>query len=264
MEKWKEIDGYPHYEVSNLGNVRSYLCKRVIATEPHLLSPRQDRKGYLFVNLYDENHKMHSVKIHRLVAIAFIPNPENLPQVNHKDEIKTNNKVSNLEWCDSKYNVNYGTGIKRSNLSRKGIYNKEVYQFTQDGTYIRSFDSVTEAARVTGGCLNTISQAAMHNINYAAGFLWSYTKDYDFNKEIDRRGRVKYWKEKQPFEQYDKKGNYLSTFVGFNGIKNFLKHSKFREYNIISVCNRKRKSTYGYVWKFGHPTYTEYLAQLKN
>ena len=107
MEIWKDIEGYEGlYEVSNLGNVKS-LNKR----KGRILKPIKDHFGYLRVNLYNSEYKIH--KVHRLVAEAFIPNPNNYPIINHKDEDKTNNRVENLEWCDHKYNNNYGTVRER-------------------------------------------------------------------------------------------------------------------------------------------------------
>ena len=115
IEEWRPIEGYEGlYEVSNTGQVRS--LDRYVKNghssyrlqKGRVLSPTKDRYGYLFVILTcNGKHKMFLV--HRLVAQAFILNPDNLPQVNHKDEDKTNNRVDNLEWCDAKYNNNYGS-----------------------------------------------------------------------------------------------------------------------------------------------------------
>lgn len=114
MEEWKNVIGYEGlYEVSNTGQVRSldryvkYSNGRIHLHKGKVLSSGKDKYGYLAVCL-SCNGKQKIIKIHRLVAEAFIPNPNNLPQVNHKDEVKTNNRVDNLEWCDHKYNVNYG------------------------------------------------------------------------------------------------------------------------------------------------------------
>lgn len=100
IEEWRTIIGYEGlYEVSNTGQVRNYRGK--------LLRPGLNHNGYLKCVLCKKG-KTKTIYIHRLVAQAFIPNPQDLPQVNHKDEDKTNNSVDNLEWCNSKYNVNYG------------------------------------------------------------------------------------------------------------------------------------------------------------
>lgn len=112
-EIFKDILGYEGlYQVSNLGNVKSMYTNKI-------LSAATKKRGYQYVNLYkDKLSKMH--QIHRLVATAFIPNPNNLPIVNHKDEDPTNNKAENLEWCTHTYNINYGTATKKIRQSRLG------------------------------------------------------------------------------------------------------------------------------------------------
>ena len=125
IEEWRDIKGYEGiYQVSNLGNVCS--LDRVIKHYPKdyfqegkVLSPALSRNGYPMVILVNHN-KRKTRNVHRLVAEAFIPNPNNLPQVNHKDENKTNNCVDNLEWCTQKYNLNYGTRNIKISKARKG------------------------------------------------------------------------------------------------------------------------------------------------
>lgn len=109
-EIWKEIQDYPGYKVSNLG--------RVVNKHGRIMKPNNIR-GYELI-LLTKDKKQYNRFVHRLVALAFIPNPDNLPYINHKDECKNNNCVDNLEWCDAKYNINYGTGKSRSAASRKG------------------------------------------------------------------------------------------------------------------------------------------------
>ena len=119
-EEWRPIEGYEGlYEVSNTGQVRSldryvkYSNGRIHLHKGKVLSPIKDTDDYLKVNLYC-NGKNKKCLVHRLVAEAFISNINNLPEVNHKDEDKSNNRVDNLEWCNRKYNVNYGTAKIRS------------------------------------------------------------------------------------------------------------------------------------------------------
>lgn len=115
-EQWRPIEGYERmYEVSNLGRVRSsdsYNRLGRLHLKGRILRPKIEPNGYLRATLFKEG-KRKVFMIHRLVAQAFIPNPEGLPQINHIDEDKTNNRVENLEWCDGKYNMNYGTRTER-------------------------------------------------------------------------------------------------------------------------------------------------------
>lgn len=118
-EVWKEIPGLPgYYQVSNLGRVVS-LKHGVFYYKIY-----KYKTGYCYVCIERKKYK-----VHRLVALAFIPNPDNLPQINHKNELKCDNRAENLEWCTAKYNVNYGTSIERRSRKRgKKVYCKETGQ----------------------------------------------------------------------------------------------------------------------------------------
>ena len=108
MEIWKDIKGYEgFYQISNKGNVKSLRRDR-----ERILKSEIGKRGYPYV-VFSVGGKRKTFKIHRLVAENFVPNPNNFPQVNHKDENKTNNSVENLEWCTSEYNCNYGTRNSR-------------------------------------------------------------------------------------------------------------------------------------------------------
>lgn len=175
MEEWRGIEGYLGYEVSNFGSIRSCLSNRHVMTDTwRVLSPRVDLNGYLFVNLYDEHHNMKSMKIHRLVAKVFIPNPNDYQQVNHKDENKFNNKSSNLEWCNSRYNVNYGSGHQRSCLSRRTCCTKAILQYDLNNNLIREFYSLSEASRVLGISLGSISDCLKGRTKKSRGFIFRY------------------------------------------------------------------------------------------
>lgn len=144
-EIWKSF-GYEDYEVSNFGRVKSYKYDKV---NGKIMKPYLDTKGYLQIDLQLDGRKRQNrihLAVHRLVAKAFIPNPDNLPQVNHIDEDKTNNRVDNLEWCTNEYNCNYGH--HGENIAKKT--RKPVYSIDKDGN-IENFDGVRVAARAMTG-----------------------------------------------------------------------------------------------------------------
>lgn len=137
IEKWKCIKGYelyPIYQVSNYGRV-----KRLNSNEHKILKPFY-KQGYLYIGLCKDG-KQKQFRLHRLVAEAFIPNPNNLPEVNHKDEDKTNNRADNLEWCTSKENTNYGS--RNSKIST--ALTKAVIGYNDRG-FEKRFNSMTEAS----------------------------------------------------------------------------------------------------------------------
>lgn len=136
LEVWKDIKGYENlYQISNLGNVKSLRTNKILKTN-------MNNCGYKGVILSYKG-QIQSKRVHRLVAEAFIPNPNNYPQVNHKDEIKINNNVENLEWCSPKYNVNYGTGIERCAKNRL----KPINQYDKKGNFIKRHDGIIVASK---------------------------------------------------------------------------------------------------------------------
>ena len=187
-EIWKDIKGYEGlYQVSNLGNIKSLNYNHT--GNECILRLRKNNCGYFNVILY-KNNKTKSHKVHRLVAEAFIPNPDNLPCVNHKSEIKTQNYVwvnedgtidpekSNLEWCDRSYNVNYGTHNERmlKTRNKRGGKTAErlIAQITLDGQIIKIWPSIMEAERngFHRGCICLCCQGKLHKHK---GFKWQYT-----------------------------------------------------------------------------------------
>ena len=168
IEVWKNIDGYDgNYEVSNMGNVRTKFRQ---GTKGGYLKQRKDSNGYLVVQLCkDGKYKMMSV--HRIVAKAFINNPDNYPCVNHKDERKDNNCVDNLEWCSYAYNNAYGTAKERASISRY----KRCVGTWPDG-HTEYFDSCTLAAKATGIAQGNIWGACNGLWHKAGGVTWKYAQ----------------------------------------------------------------------------------------
>lgn len=163
-EIWREIDGFPDYEVSNLGRVCSFKGKY-----PRIKKLRKNRDGYLQIQLW-HGGKQVMKKVHRLVAEAFVPNPENKPQVNHIDENKLNNVVDNLEWVTRKENCNHGT--RNSRLAE--VQGKAVVQYTTEGVFMDLYSSLTEAERVTGINKSHICQVCRGKRKTAGGYEWCY------------------------------------------------------------------------------------------
>ena len=180
-EIWKIINGYENYMISSFGRVKSldrYVRGKnnsIYIKKGKLLKLYTDKDGYQTVMLY-HNNKKKLLKVHRLVAEAFLDNPNNLSQVNHKDECKTNNNVNNLEWCDAKYNNNYGTAIERRSKTRtNGIFSKKVYQYTLDGEFVREWPSTKECGR-NGYNQGHVAACCRGVQNKHKGFVWSYER----------------------------------------------------------------------------------------
>lgn len=167
-EIWKDIEGYEGlYQVSNMGRVKS-LRRNII------LKNKIESNGYERVVL-SINNIPKGYSVHRLVATAFISNPNNYPIVNHKDENRTNNCVDNLEWCTQKYNVNYGTGISKRVKSQS----KKVFQFKPDGTFIKEWESTMDVQRNLGFCQSHIVQVCKGKRRIAYKYIWKYKKEIE-------------------------------------------------------------------------------------
>lgn len=164
MEIWKDIEGYEGlYQVSNMGRVKSLSNNK--KRKEKILKSSKDGGGYLMVGLCkDGKQKCH--KIHRLVASAFLDNPNNLIEVNHINEIKTDNCAENLEWCNRSYNMNYGTRTER--------IQKPILQFSKTGEFIRKWDSGTQVERELGFDNSSITKCCKNKLKSVGGYIWRY------------------------------------------------------------------------------------------
>ena len=180
-EIWKEIPGFDgRYMVSSIGRVASLSFpitagRLHYSRKPHLLKPTRFANGYYGVNLTYDKNRFKRINVHRLVAEAFLPNPEHLPHINHKDEDKSNNSVDNLEWCTEAYNVNYGTGIERSAKTRIATFCncKKVAKLNDDGEVIKIYDGLTYAAKDINRDYSAISSSIKRG-GKCAGYFWKF------------------------------------------------------------------------------------------
>ena len=187
-EEWIDIEGYEGlYQVSNMGRLKSLNFHR--SGKEGLMKPKKDkdRGGYLLVNLYKDG-KMKTHKVHRLVANAFIDNPDNLPQVNHRNEIKTDNRVENLEFIDASGNINWGTRTKRATKTNKenGCFDKlkkinkdrlskQVEQLDKNtNNLIKIWFSARQVQREKGFNQSSISKCCNGKLKSCGGFKWQY------------------------------------------------------------------------------------------
>ena len=161
-EIWRDIKGYEKmYQVSNLGNVRRLVGFR--CRNERIIKPLNKPNGYLKVQLH-YNGRTRDVYIHRLVAEAFIPNPNNYTEVNHIDEDKTNNRFSNLEWCDRQYNAEYSLA-------------KTVNQYSKYGVFIKQWKSIVDVSRELSIKASSICQCCRGKYKSAGGYKWYYADD---------------------------------------------------------------------------------------
>ena len=178
------------YKVSNLGKILSLNYNHT--GKPGLMTPGKTPIGYLQVNLW-KNGEYKTCLVHRLVAQTFLPNPENLPQVNHIDENKENNRVDNLEWKSPKGNCNHGTRNERLRKTQINDPNKSkrVLQFTKSRELIREWSSTQECGR-NGFDQSAVSKCCNGKLPHYKGFLWMYAEDYK-EKQFKEFGCLPLW-----------------------------------------------------------------------
>lgn len=196
-EIWKDIKGYEQlYQVSNLGRVKSLekIDKSGKIRKGKLLKPAKSGRGKYKVYkvvLYNGKGEKTTYAVHRLVALTFLDNPNNLPCINHKDENPANNQLSNLEWCTVKYNNNYGESIQKKSEANKQVQknnpkkSKIVLQYDLNGNFIQEWPSSMEIQRQLGYFSTAIRNCCLGRIvkdskgcNYqhksAYGYIWKY------------------------------------------------------------------------------------------
>ncbi len=228
-EYWKQIEGYDNrYMVSTFGRVWNKLLGREIAAS-------KDSQKYLKVNFYYGNSKKKSLYVHRLVAQAFIPNENNLPQINHIDEIKTNCRVDNLEFCSAQYNSQYSQYKREREVEQYDLKTNET---------IKTFKSVNDAERLLGFSKGCISKACRGVFKSYKGYGWRFTKAYD---PLNHKRRE--------VEQYDLKSGkvimgYSSSIDAARNLDLGDTNLNTASYAIRRCCKNEMLSYKGYGWRY--------------
>lgn len=185
-EIWKDIPGYENlYQISSMGKVKSlrrtvkYKNGAIHIVNEKILKPSKDREGYLRIFLCKEGINKNML-VHRLVCESFLKNPYNLPEVNHRNEIKTDNRLENLEYCDRKYNVNYGTGNERraKELSKvkKGVYNTKKSKPVKCLENGKIYPSISEVHRQFGFSQGNICECCNKKRKSAYKLHWEWAE----------------------------------------------------------------------------------------
>ena len=257
MEIWKDIDGYEgRYRISNKGNIYSYLSKKI-------MKPSLSSTGYLHIQLYGTNGS--SVRlVHKLVAETFLQNPDNKPEVNHKDGNKANNKMENLEKKTKSENQIHAIkhGLRKSS-PLEGVFgadnpnSKRILQYNLNGEFIKMWDSISQASKAIGCSESTLASCLHGRIKSCKGFMWKY---YDveivqnippINRKIannrGHRGPQKNKRACRKIVQCTPDGKFVKEW---NSYIELVSETGYDNGNIYACINGRRKSSYGYVWKY--------------
>lgn len=224
QEVWKDIPNFEgKYQISNLGNVKSLYTKRIKKLTV-------TNTGYYEVNL---NHKVFLV--HRLVATTFIDNPYNYNVVNHIDGNKLNNHFTNLEWCDYKHNNQHA-------FDNGLISTKRVYQYSLDGSFVNSFKNCGTASRKLNISQECIYWCCIGKLKSSGGYMWSYEKVNHLSPYVNNNASSK----SKPVIML--KNNI--AIEEFNSLASAKSKYGYLPSAISNVCLGKRKTAYGYVWRY--------------
>ena len=190
QEIWKDVKGYEgYYQISNYGRLKSFK----VDGNGKILKLTNKNGDYFSVVLQGKGKERRSTRIHRLVAEAFIPNPDNKPQINHIDGNKQNNHINNLEWCTSKYNIAHAIKTHPEQLDEMINYNKhirpkKIVQMDTNGNILNVFDNAISAGKHTNVCSRNILQCASfeNRRHTAGGFVWRFEGEEDIKTNRKR------------------------------------------------------------------------------
>ena len=252
-EIWVDINGYEGiYQISNYGRLKS--LERTFShlggqrtIKPKICKLHKDKKTGYNKYVLSNNKRMSPKSIHRLVAEAFIPNPTCLPYINHKDEIRIDNRVENLEWCTPKYNLEY-SNVHQRNI--EALY-KRVFQYDKDGNLIKIYNTTGEAAKALGlRGYSSIARCCKGEIGSVKGFIWRYEGKKNIPHKNPRKRRV---------AQKSENGEYLKIY---DSIKDASKDTGIGSTSILNCCKGKYKHAGGFLWEY-IDNYTDNLGNIK-
>jgi len=230
-EVWYDIPNWEgYYQISNFLRFKSVRFERII-------KPRLNKKHYYDVCLHKNNKPKYFVYA-RLICLIFNPNPLNLPEVNHKNGIRWDNRPSNLEWTNPKNNIAHSINVlgnKRNKI--------KICQFHLNGKFIREWDSINEAALVLGISVGNIVNVCKGDINYSNGYKWMYKKDYLQNGTA----KIKMYDTHKPLLQLDTNNNIIKEW---DSCICAAKELNTCVNNILSSVKGKSKTAKGYKWQF--------------
>ena len=230
MEEWRVINGFPNYSVSNLGNLMNNKTGKFLKS--------CIKGGYLHISLTNGKIKK-TLKVHRLVALTFLDNPEKKEQVNHKDGNKLNNSIENLEWCNNKENQ-----IHKFKIGLGNNFTRKIIQYDLNMNKIKEFNSITEASKELNISKSNIQGVLINYRNTAGGFVFKYIEDnnIDFTKTISINKNIG-----RKVVQYDLKMNLINVY---HSISDASRKTNIHKNNIRGVIINYRKTSEGFIWKY--------------
>ena len=248
-EEWKAIPGYDYYEASTFGRIRS-LDRYKVARPDHktarlfrgrVLQPQITETGYYAVLVRREGEKRQFRKVHRLVIETFIPNTDNLPCINHKDENRYNNRIENLEWCSHQYNVTYGTARKRAAVNTRKFYEqngRRVVQYDLNGKFIKEYPCIAIAIEQTG--ISNIGNCCAKRYDSAGGYVFRYKGDaFSYTPTP-----INYL----PILCYTVDGQFVKEYASMRQVTEELGLKTTS--SILHVLKGRNKTCCGFVWKY--------------
>ena len=240
-EVWKPYPLNNSYMVSNYSRVKSCVKKGY----PYIMRCSK-AQGYWRVAININNKPRCTKSIHRIMAETFIPNPLNLPQVNHRDENKEHNLLHNLEWCTNSYNMNYGTRNARAGVGISYANSIRIAQYSLEGKYIASYRGMNEASRILGFSVQRKPSQYKSQFSQCNGFIWrQYEEGVDMTKDIPPYVKIDGCR--YGVDQYTLDGEYIATFAS---LKHASKYTGVKRASMKGCCIGNLSHAGGFFWKY--------------